>query len=55
MKGFWERGIELIGEGYLGNGIMGRCEEEREWVEVGRDPVGFTDPEVLRISHPCTN
>ena len=42
MKGFWGRGVEVIGE------------EERESGGVGRDPVGSTDPEVSRKSHPCT-
>ena len=29
-------------------------EEERESGRVGGDPVGSTDPEVSRKSHPCT-
>ena len=29
-------------------------EEERERDRVGGDPVGSTDLEVSRISHPCT-
>ena len=29
-------------------------EEERENGRVGGDPVGSTDPEVSRKSHPCT-
>ena len=48
------REMEVIGEGYLGTGVMGRCEEERERVEIGGDPVGSTDLEVSKISHSCT-
>ena len=44
----------MIGEGYLGKSVMEMCEEERRIGGVGRDPVGSTDPEVSRISHPCT-
>ena len=44
MRGFWERGIEVIGEWV----------KKRESGGVGRDPVGSTDPEVSRKSHPCT-
>ena len=47
MKGFWGRGVEVIGEGY---NVIGLCEEERSGV--GGDPVGSTDPEVSRKSHP---
>ena len=39
----WGRGIEVIGEWV-----------KRERDEVGGDPVGSTDLEVSRISHPCT-
>ena len=45
MRGFWGRGIEVIGEWV----------KKRERGGVGGDPVGSTDPEVSRISHPCTN
>ena len=41
---FWERGIEVIGEWV----------KKRESGGVGGDPVGSTDPEVSRKSHPCT-
>ena len=44
MKGFWGRGVEVIGE----------CVKKRESGGVGGDPVGSTDPEVARIIHPCT-
>ena len=44
MRGFWGRGIEVIGE-WL---------KKRERDGVGWDPVGSTDPEVSRKSHPCT-
>ena len=44
MKGFWGRGVEVIGEWV----------KKRESGGVGRDPVGSTDPEVSRKSHPCT-
>jgi len=44
VKGFWRRGIEVIGEWV----------KKRKRGGVGGDPVGFTDPEVSRISHPCT-
>ena len=44
MRGFWERGIEVIGEWV----------KKRESGGVGGDPVGSTDPEVSRITHPCT-
>ena len=44
MKGFWGRGVEVIGEWV----------KKRESGGVGGDPVGSTDPEVSRKSHPCT-
>ena len=45
MRGFWGRGVEVIGE----------CvKKKRESGGVGGDPVGSTDPEVSRKSHPCT-
>ena len=44
MKGFWGRGVEVIGEWV----------KKRESGGVGRDPVGSTDPEVSRKIHPCT-
>ena len=44
MRGFWGRGIEVIGEWV----------KKRERGGVRGDPVGSTDPEVSRISHPCT-
>ena len=46
MRGFWGRGIEVIGEWVK--------KRERERCGVGGDPVGSTDPEVSRKSHPCT-
>ena len=45
MKGFWGRGVEVIGEWV----------NKRESGGVGGDPVGSTDPVVSRKSHPCTN
>ena len=45
MKGFWGRGVEVIGEWV----------KKRESGGVGGDPVGSTDPEVSRHLHPCTN
>ena len=45
MKGFWGRGVEVIGEW---------VKKKRESGGVGGDPVGSTDPEVSRKSHPCT-
>ena len=45
MKGFWGRGVEVIGEW---------VKKKRESGGVGWDPVGSTDPEVSRKSHPCT-
>ena len=44
MKGFWGRGVEVIGEWV----------KKRESGGVGGDPVGSTDPEVSRITHPYT-
>ena len=44
MRGFWGRGVEVIGEWV----------KKRESGGVGGDPVGTTDPEVSRKSHPCT-
>ena len=44
MRGFWGRGVEVIGEWV----------KKRESGGVGGDPVGSTDPEVSRKSHPCT-
>ena len=44
MKGFWGRGVEVIGEWV----------KKRESGGVGGDPVGSTDPEVSRIIHHCT-
>ena len=44
MKGFWGRGVEVIGEWV----------KKRESGGVGGDPVGSTDLEVSRKSHPCT-
>ena len=45
MRGFWGRGVEVIGEWGKKRESDGR---------VGGDPVGSTDPEVSRIAHPCT-
>ena len=39
VRDFWGRGVE---------------EKKRESGGVGGDPVGSTDPEVSRKSHPCT-
>ena len=44
MKGFWGRGVEVIGEWV----------KKRESGGVGGDPVGSTDPEVSRKSHYYT-
>ena len=44
MKGFWGRGVEVIGEWV----------KKRESGRVSGDPVGSTDPEVSRKSHSCT-
>ena len=44
MKGFWGRGVEVIGEWV----------KKRESVGIGGDLVGSTDPEVSRKSHLCT-
>ena len=44
MRGFWGRGVEVIGEWV----------KKRESGGVGEDPVGSTDPEVSRKIHPCT-
>ena len=44
MKDFWGRGVEVIDEWV----------KKRESGGVGGDPVGSTDPEVSRKSHPCT-
>ena len=44
MRGFWGRGVEVIGEWV----------KKRESGGVGGDPMGSTDPEVSRKIHPCT-
>jgi len=54
VNGVWGRGIDVIGQGYLGKSVMERCEEERRKGGVGGDPVGSTDPEVSRNYAPCT-
>jgi len=54
VNGVWRRGIDGIGQGYLGKSVMERCEEERKRSGVGGNPVGSTDPEVSRNSAPCT-
>ena len=40
--------------GRSGVEVIGEWVKKRESGGVGRDPVGSTDPEVSRISHPCT-
>ena len=46
----WGREFEVIGEGFLGKSVYGVCVKEsgeKKRVEVGGDPVGSTDAEMI--------